>query len=485
MINPYRGGHDRLPGPGLQPNEKKKLWIFAILFVIVFASFLGTKIWETTGVTPQEEPTGPDPTLPADVAPRRDDSGRPLTTYQPHSTTERRELAEDNLRTRLNELAMAGDLRDDASPDSTAVLDYLLDAALYDPSVTNVSELDHRVLDEEKAAYDPGPLRGRFTSAFGEITAVPEPVPYAGKVESVKELFPVVFRSADGGFYHVLSSTPIERKVGDWIQAYGIFYRLVERKEEGKEPVKAFGLLATKKTKNAYPPITVEEIDPEWAKLVLEQDFDQASDTRERPFWLILNYVKNLGIDGYRKERSAGKIQFQEMGDMARPLARSPELYRFQHVAMDGRIVRPVPNYLQEDNPGKIRKFSNATLVQPTRYLVQLVTPIDWTDYGFAVGEDFVRVEGIFYKRWQYQPEGSTVAHEIPLVIVTDVIPYRQPESGTMRIVQYLMVGAAVLIIIAFLSFALRDAKARAAFRERVLEQKRQREQRKGGGDES
>lgn len=479
MVNPYRGGKGKLPPPGLQADEKKKLWIFAILFVIVLALFLGSVIYQNVGEEPQKE--APTPDFPIDVAPEhRGPGGEAQSTWEPQSMPELRDEAEEMLRNRLTTFRESGELGDEAEADSTAVLDYLVDKAYGDVKVNRISTLYYRKLPEKDVLFEPAEYRGRLTSAFGKIVAVPDPIPYEGTVKEVKELFPVVFRTSDDVWYRALSTTKIEKQAGDWIQVFGIFYR-VQRIEADGEPRQALSILMTKKPENAYPPVTITEIDPEWAKLIHENDLESAR-KNEPPFWYLLNYAENLGIEGYRKAKESAEIRVEDMGDQARPLVRSPELYRFQFISAEGRIIEPYRDYLDEDNPGKIRMVTTAILIQPSGYFVRLAAPRPWSDYGFKIGEDFVRVEGIFYKRWQYIPKAGGSAREIPLVIVTDVVPLTKSESGFMVIVQWTCVGLAGLILLAFFAFAVRDRKARAAFRERLERQKRERESKRSGG---
>ena len=134
--------------------------------------------------------------------------------------------------------------------------------------------------------------------------------------------------------------------------------------------------------------------------------------------------------------------------------------------------------------PGKIERMDSAILLQPSGYFVRLVSPRPWDEYGVRVGNDFVRVQGVFFKRWQYIPKEQPVPLEIPLVVVTDIQLVDLASNQMMAALQWVFIGLAVVIVGVFVSLALRDRKARAVFRERVREKGRKRKDGASGGAE-
>jgi len=485
MIDPYGGG--RMPDRLLMENDKKRIWILAVLFIIVLASFLGVQIWGNIASEKQAEesaqPGKASDKQPIDIAPRRDPTGRIEFVGQPQTVTQRRDLAENDLSLELGKLAASGELVDGRREDSPKVLDYLLQQVLWEYQVTTLPEHVYRKLPESRAVHDPAPSRGRLTSAFGQLVAVTPLEDYPSEVKQVSQIQRAVFRTAEGTYYHLITTMPVDRKVGQWIQAYGIYFRNRPVEVDGKE-IPAFSLVLAKKPAIAYPPVEVTEIDPAWTEGIRDQSYDQANRLEEAPFWLVMNYAKNLGIEGFRAKKAAGEIEVIDFGAKARPLVRRADEYRLEHISAIGKIITPIEEYLDNDNPGKIERMDSAILLQPSGYFVRLVSPRPWDDYGVRVGNDFVRVQGVFFKRWQYIPKEQPVPLEIPLVVVTDIQLVDQASNQMMAALQWVFIGLAVVLVGVFVSLALRDRKARAAFRERVREKGRKRKDGESSGAE-
>jgi hypothetical protein len=477
MIKPYGDGRmsDRL----LMANDKKKLWIFAILFITVLACFLGVQIWGNLEARKkaEEQPTEGRPIsddVPIDVAPKRDDTGRISFAGEPQTVQDRRELAENDLGLELSKLAESGDLVDGREEDSPKVLDLLLQRVLWEYQVTTLPEHVYRRLPTGQAGHDPAPYRGRLTSAFGKLLEKGPMEAYPTDVEQVKEIQRAVFVTAEGDLFHVTTTLPIERNVGEWVQVYGVFFRNRPVTVDGKEQA-AFGLVLSKKPDIAYPPVTVTSIDPEWADEILDASYDQASRLEERPFWLLMNYAKNLNPEEYGEKKAKGEVEVIDFGTKARPLVRRADEYRLEHVSAIGKIITPITEYLDHDNPGKVEQMYSAILLQPSGYFVRLVAARHWDDYDIRVGNDFVRVEGVFVKRWQYIPEEGNVPLEIPLVVVTDIELVDKVGAATVNVLRWVFLAVAILVVVLFVWVALKNQKARSAFRERVREKTRQR----------
>ncbi len=486
MITPF-SGRRRLT-PGLDPSEKRKLWFFAVLFVLVLAIFLVAQIWPRM-VGQAEKPgggarsSGP---LKVGVAGRETEDGRSIFKLKPPSPEEKRAMAEDDLQSMLGEFVAKGKLMDSRDTDDSDVLAKLLDQAVWNYRITSIPDLHYRRLREGDTEHDPDRDRGRLVSAFGKLVEISEPEPFPDRVKGVEKLYRAVLVTAEGRYYRILRTTPIGHRPGDWIQVYGIFYRTRPYTPPGGKPVTSFCLVLTREIGKAYPPVRITKIDPAWAKEVKEASFDEAHRIDERPFWLLMNYVKTMGLDGYRKRRAAGEFPFEDCGALAKRLADLPGDFRFRFVAAEGRITAPFVDVLETDNPGKIKRLDSAFLVQ-REYLVRLVSPRPWSRYGFRVGEDYVRVEGIFYKKWKYVPRNRDEAYEIPLIIVTDVKPIDISSRDWGQLLQWVFGGAAAVLVVVFFFLAFRDRKQVADFRRRYRRDKegRRNARRGGGGEES
>jgi hypothetical protein len=475
MITPYSGG--KLSSRNRQPSP---------MFVVVLGSFLGLQF--VGRVAEEEEEQEQRGEIIDAVVPVNED-GRPIFKYHPPNPAERRDLVRDDIGQKLLEFMQADKLLDGPSADDPDVLKYLIDQALWNIEVTRLSEFHYSLLDEQAVLFEPGPHRGAFVSAFGQVVAVEEPIPFAGQVDSVENLYGVLFRNAEGVLYHVISTVPIDRKPGDWIQVYGLFYRLrtVTVQKDGvdaQEPSIDLVLVKDKEVFKAYPPIEVTELNPEgenWTSLIHELTYDEANETDERPFWLTLNYVKGLGKKGYEELREKPEFEIFHFGRLAKPILAEKEKYRFKFVSMRGSIVRDWVDMLKSDNPGKIDRMDSGFLLQPTEYLVFLVSPRPWSEYDVKIGSEYVQVEGIFYKRWTYIPEKGPPAREIPLVIVTGVYPVDPEPDSLMVAVQILLVGVGLMVVVVFVVMALKDRKKVGDFRAEYRSGKRERSSKREG----
>ncbi len=461
----------------MDASDKKRIWILGILFVMVLGGFLGLQIW---GTATQEEDDEPGEVI--GIVPAVDDQGRPTFKYQELSPGERRALARDDIGMKLLEFVTADKLKDGPTADNPKVLEYLIDQAIWNTEVTRVGKPHYVLPDIERMKFEPGPFRGEFISAWGQVIDVDEPIPFGGRVDSVENLYGVLFRAADGTLYHVLSTVAIDRKPDDWIQVYGLFYRLRTMTVKGKEEeVIGLVLVKDKEVFKAYPPFEVTELDPAWASEVHELRYDESRNTDERPFWLTMSYVKRLGKEGYDLLRESPDFKITDFKRDAKPILDAKEKHRFKFVAMRGSIIRPYADILQSDNPGKIGRIDTALLLQPTEYLVFLASPRPWSEYDVEVGSEYVQIEGIFYKRWTYIPEKGPPAREIPLVIVTGVYPVDRTDSPLMVFFQAATVGLVLLVIGTFFVLALRDRKKVRDFRADYRQQKRGRSEAREG----
>jgi hypothetical protein len=166
-------------------------------------------------------------------------------------------------------------------------------------------------------------------------------------------------------------------------------------------------------------------VDPKWGLEVREGTHAERTETDERPFWLVLNYVRELGIEGYRELRRSGEVAPQSFDRSVRRLLNIPESFRFRYVAIRGRFRDPSEESDLAENPGEIEMLASALLIHESGELVRLVSPVPWAEHEATGLETPVLVEGVFYKRWGYvTPSGEK--KEIPLVIVTTVYPGRE-----------------------------------------------------------
>ena len=482
MINPYRGG--KIPGRGKVPiggmpgREKAKLWIFAGLFVLVLAIFIGAQI---AGNVADQAPVEDDGDL-MDAVPIVDEHGRTIFKYHVPSPEQDRDEVSDDLNKQLVKFWADDKLVDGRDEDNSEVLTHLVNESIWNFKVTKVSPYLYDLLNEEKVLEDPGPWRGVFASAWGKVEEIYPPRLFEEKVEQVDNLYSLAFRTAAGQLYHVTSTVAIDRQVGDWIQVYGIFYRLrpVTIGEGSQETAICLMLVKEQEVMKAYPPAEIREIDPAWAKEIREKSFEEAANTEERPFWLIMNYARTLGVEGYEALKDSPEFVIEDFGSLAKGMLQDRENRRFSFVAANGSIIAEFVDILKADNPGKIDRIDSAFLLQPREYLVRLVSPRPWSEYDVVLGEDFVRVEGIFYKRYTFVPAKGPPAREIPLMIVTNVYPIETETSPLVVILQWFVAALAVVIVVFFLFVAFRDRKQVAEFRARY----RDRQAARGSGSD-
>lgn len=484
MITPYPGGKSsgksRIPTSVMDGKDKSRIYILGALFVVILGGFLGLQFWASTATDELGEQDEQGEIVDI-VAPAVGDDGRPVFKVLPQSPGERRDLVRNDLGMKLLEFQKAGKLMDGPTATDPEVLQYLTEQTIWNTEVTRVGKPHYKHLEKELGdlKFDPGPFRGEFVSAWGQVVAVEKPIPFGDKVEGVEQLYGVLFRQSDGTLFHVLATVPIvpvDREPGDWIQVYGIFYRLrTMTVDEKQEPVLELVLVKDKEVFKAYPPVSVTELDPEWAKEIFEIQYDEANNTDERPFWLTMNYVRELGREGYNELRESKDFKITDFGRLAKPILADKDKLRFKFVSMRGSLIQDTVDIQQSDNPGKIKRIDTAVLLQPTEYLVFLASPRPWSEYGIKVGEEYVQVEGIFYKRWAYVPKAGPPAREIPLIIVTGIYPVDPESSALMVFVQIAIVGLVFLVVITFVVLALRDRKKVQDFRADYRNQKRER----------
>jgi hypothetical protein len=472
MIDPYR--RRRSQGPSVAPREKARLWVLGILFVLVLAAFLGFRL---VGTKPTEEGTEQDDGV-IDTAPPVDQEGRAIHTVVPPRPEEVRDRAEAELRSKLDQFRREGKLQDAAPGDDTEVLEYLVNAGMWNYRVTGTPTDAYRTLDPVEVAFEPGPHRGSFVSAWGPVVEVYEPVPFPDRINGVEKIYSASFRTEEGQLYRVASPLPIVAEPGKWIQVYGIFYRLREI-TVGEEKETAFCLVhvTDHEIAEAFPPIAVTEIDPQWAAEVREDTYDEAHSLNERPFWLIMNYARNLGAEGYEALRKSDEFAIEHFGRSAKRLVQEASLHRFRFVSAEGRIVATSFQELSSDNPGKIERMDGAFLIQPSEYIVRLISPRRWSEYDLDFETAHVRVEGIFYKQYQYFPQKGPPALVVPALIVTGVYPQEEVQSSILKVVMYAIAGLAVAVVAFFFFMAFRDRRGYNEFRRGYLEKRRRREE--------
>jgi hypothetical protein len=482
MVNPFR--EDARARQVVSTRDKARMYMMGGLFVVVVGAFLAARL---TG--PKEEVREGDTTPRSrgglgnvDVAPEVDENGNPVIVYSPASHAEQRDLLQDTLLQGFTKLVSEGKLVDSMPADDPAVLWYVYHEAFNDYRVFAVPPAFYERLDVAKLSFEPGPWRGRFMSAFGRVLRHgPAKTIPAGPDGKAETLYGVLFEDDDGALVEAYGAWPITRAPGEWIQAYGIFYRLRPMEREGVKQ-DALCLFLVKPPEEAFPPIVVSKLDPEWSKEVRERTFDEANNVYERPFWLTLNYAKNLGLEGYEKLKAEPGFEVRDFGRLARDLVRTPDEFRFRFVSAVGRITDVVPDFLPTDNEGKIDRAYCGILVQPENYFVRVISPRPFSEWGLTDEEPFVRVEGVFYKAWQFVPSKGGNAYMIPLVIVTGIYFDNPGSGGGLRVVSILIAIIGLAVIGLFVCIGLRDRQGLREFQSRYRERQQSRRGKKASG---
>ncbi len=484
MINPFRN-QQKLPQPLISARDKARMWVMCALFVMV----LGTFLWMRSNVVSPEaarearERARGGQVGQVDVAPQMDAQGRPIFKYTTETPEERRDLVRDEMLQRLTDLVRTGRLLDSSAEDDPAVISYLLDVAFADYRVLAVPPAFHERLDPAKVLFEPGPHRGRFASAFGRVLTVEEPRDFTREVngqQKTDRLYAATFESDDGALYRVFGPHPVGFEPGQWMQVYGVFYRTGKVERQGV-PQDVLFLVLPRAPQKAYEPVTVEKIDPAWAAEVRERNFEEANGVDERPFWLTLNYVKNLGIEGYEALKAEPGFAIRDFGALARDLVRTPQEHRFSFVSATGRIIDSVVDYPESDNPGKIDRLWFAVLLQPQDYLVRIVSVRPWSEWGVHPEGEYVRLEGIFYKAWQYVPRRGGDALMIPLLVVTGAYVEGRQSSAGLNALGAIVAVLGIALIVLFIVVSLRNRSGLLDYRERIRRQREERSKARAG----
>jgi hypothetical protein len=311
----------------------------------------------------------------------------------------------------------------------------------------------------DRVVAEPGSHRGRLVQVWGSVTAV-EPVRLPTEPE--RPGWRVRIDDPQGHSWTVVTARepPEEAKTGRWVKAFGVFVKLCP----GEEGRPSFLLFSAQRLVPSYPPITVKRISPEWAAEVDDSTLE-ASQTKPGEdgdaFWLLMNYVRSLGPEGYAKAVASGELKVTDMTGPrgATDLAQNPALHRFELVRLRVGIARGEGAFVTEpdlvENAGNIRQVIRGFVIDDQQRVIWTLTPLDTEQ--FRIGDARLAfVEGFFYKRMavekaRQEGEGETGLYWMPVIVATAIHPIdttKSPSSALEQAKWIVLIGAVVCAVL-------------------------------------
>ncbi len=329
-----------------------------------------------------------------------------------------------------------------------------------------------RVLDE------PGPYRGTLVAVWGRLDSSDQV--RLRLPDGDRDVARLALTDAAGlpWVATVTVGPPESIRVGDWVKVVGAFTKLWP--QEGRPTLHVF---ATRMPIPSFAPIDYDAPRIEWLEMVRDETPDVSATLEDVPLYGMLNYVRGLGVDGYRELRDAGKLDVADLTgtDGSTPLVQAPRAWRFRAVRL--RVAPLHKEFVVDrslgENPGNIHFIYRGYVVDDQNTPILWMSPFGRDAFDFK-GARIVEVEGFFFKRRRV--EGSNdKPYYLPILIVTDIQPVEIGPVGPstdLSVIVAVVVAGSVLMLIVF-AFVWRQTRREA---ERVHARSLQRQSRRFGG---
>jgi hypothetical protein len=222
-----------------------------------------------------------------------------------------------------------------------------------------------------------------------------------------------------------------------------------------------------------YPPVVVKDVDPAWMEDVHDADAGEMLKRDDPPVYYLLNLVKNLGEEGYEawlkeKEKASPGLKHWPPEDFTgrfKELLARPDAYRFRPIRYSGFLVRPTVAPVAP-NPGNLDRVWLGYIVDMDFVpAVWVLSPRSFVDHGFK-DEDRIRVDGIFFKRIAFQPQGGGPLSQAAVIVAGKmvVVPMGREFGADLLMV---VLGLSVIVAGGLFYFAVRSRKDDRAAEER------------------
>jgi hypothetical protein len=408
------------------------------------------------------------------------------------------------------DLARLEAIRDDTDQQRGQIepeaLDYLLDHVHNEPSVRR-KRRGFRAIDPRVMLERPEAFRGLAVELRGELLGW-ERMPHEG-VEGVTHVYrgflDVHRRGEDGADAPIgvqvsftatekpqsADANPKEFGPGTFVRLQGFFLKLWRGLPPGAEELTTTPHVVARRFLRSYQVVPQREVDPSWFKVADGHSLD------EPPFFLLLNYLKNLTPEAFRERRASGVLNVTPIPEPGQPFPPGPvpenvitdfgsrgkllydntDRFRGRLVRLRGTLKRVDP-VVPGDNPGGIERIYDGFLAQET-YLIPIRAPFPLARYGVEESP-LVHLEGYLYKRWMWEGKGGG-RFTAPMILVTNIEPQYIPDSPLLH-AQWVLGGVAAVFAVVLVVMLVLDRRSTKRHEERRRKRRGARGDRIGGG---
>ena len=320
-----------------------------------------------------------------------------------------------------------------------------------------------RVIDE------PGPFRGTLVRVWARLDTVDEvrlKLP-----DGDRDVYRLGLTDHNGLSWVATATAPPpeETAVGDWVKVVGAFTKLWP--QDGRPALHVFSSRAPIGT---YPPMHYDAPRVEWLEQVRDETPAASTALEDQPFYGMLNYVRSLGLSGYRELRDSGELTVEDMTgtEGSRPLIQAPQAWRFRAVRLRVAPLHKefVVDRSIDENPGNIEFIYRGYVVDDQNQPILWMSPFPRDAFDFK-GARIVEVEGFFFKRRRVEGSNNK-PYYLPILVGTEIRPIEIGPIGPstdLRVIFALVVAGSIVMLIMFAYVWRQSRRADEAVRERNL----------------
>ncbi len=314
---------------------------------------------------------------------------------------------------------------------------------------------------------EPGPYRGTLVSVWGRVESVAQAKLRLPKGDRAVSRLRLLDHAGVAWVATVVAPVSDSVKVGSWVKIPGVFAKLWPN---GDRP--ALHVFATRAPIGSFAPVSYDAPRVEWLEQVSDATPDGSTALEDVPFYGMLNYVRSLGIDGYRAARDNGSLEVADLTGTqgSKPLLDAPQNWRFRAVRLRAAPIHKefVVDRSLGENPGNIDFIYRGYLVDDQNHPVLFMSPFPLEAFDFA-GARMVEIEGFFFKRRMVQGTNGK-RYYLPILVGVDITPIEIGPVGSAtdpKIVLAVAGSASMLMLLAFVFMVRRTKRSDEAVRRR------------------
>ncbi len=330
--------------------------------------------------------------------------------------------------------------------------------------------------------HEPGPHRGTLVAIWAQVEGVEQAtlrLPDGDREVSRIRL------TDDAGLPWVATVTatvPDTVATGHWIKVVGAFTKLWP---DGDRP--ALHVFSTRAPIPSFAPVAYDEPRIEWLEQVHDATPGGSTELEDVPLYGMLNFVRTLGMEGYRAARDRGDLEVADLTGTqgSKPLLEAPRAWRFRPVRLRVAPIHKefVVDYSLGENPGNIEFIYRGYLVDDQNHPLLFMSPFPSEAFDFDDAR-MVDVEGFFFKRRMVQGSNNK-RYYLPIIVGVVIDPLDIGPVGPStdpRIVLAVAVTGSVLMMLAFAFLARRTRRGEEQVRRRTV--RRHQTRRDGAGED-